>query len=49
VLTAMGIPREVAQTAVRFSFSPTVTAGELDAAGRAVAAAVAGVRSLGAG
>ncbi|MEV7637558.1 cysteine desulfurase family protein [Pseudarthrobacter enclensis] len=49
VLTAMGIPREVAQTAVRFSFSPTVTAGELGAAGRAVAAAVAGVRSLGAG
>ncbi|MBT2250069.1 cysteine desulfurase [Arthrobacter sp. BHU FT2] len=49
VLTAMGIPREVAQTAVRFSFSSSVTAGELDAAGRAVAAAVAGVRSLGAG
>jgi cysteine desulfurase len=49
VLTALGLPAEVAQTAVRFSFDASVTAEELDTAAAAVAAAVAGVRSLGAG
>ncbi|UTT68197.1 cysteine desulfurase [Arthrobacter sp. DNA4] len=49
VLTAMGIPAEVAQTAVRFSFDASVTREDLDAAAAAVQAAVAGVRNLGAG
>ena len=49
VLTAMGIPAEVAQTAVRFSFDAAVTQEDLDAAAAAVQAAVAGVRNLGAG
>ncbi|MFJ6079730.1 cysteine desulfurase family protein [Pseudarthrobacter sp. NPDC092419] len=47
VLTAMGVPAAVAQTAVRFSFDASVTREDLDAAARAAAAAVAGVRSLG--
>ncbi|MFD5278803.1 cysteine desulfurase family protein [Pseudarthrobacter sp. NPDC058362] len=47
VLTAMGVPAAVAQTAVRFSFDASVTREDLDTAARAVAAAVAGVRSLG--
>lgn len=49
VLTVMGIPEGVAQTAVRFSFDSSVTAEELDTAAAAVLAAVASVRSLGAG
>jgi cysteine desulfurase len=48
VLTALGIPAEVAQTAVRFSFDASVTAAELDTAAAAVHAALASVRSLGA-
>jgi cysteine desulfurase len=48
VLTALGIPAEVAQTAVRFSFDAAVTAEELDTAAAAVHAALASVRSLGA-
>lgn len=47
VLTALGIPREVAQTAVRFSFDAAVTGEDLDTAAKAVSSAVAGVRSLG--
>lgn len=47
VLTALGIPREVAQTAVRFSFDATVTGEDLETAATAVSSAVAGVRSLG--
>jgi cysteine desulfurase len=47
VLTALGIPAEVAQTAVRFSFDSSVSAADLDAAARAVLAAVASVRTLG--
>jgi len=47
VLTALGIHREVAQTAVRFSFDAAVTGEDLDAAAKAVSSAVAGVRSLG--
>lgn len=47
VLTAMGIPAGVAQTAVRFSFDAAVTREDLDTAARAVAAAVAGVKALG--
>ncbi len=47
VLTALGISREVAQTAVRFSFDAAVTGEDLDTAAKAVSSAVAGVRSLG--
>ena len=46
VLVAMGIPPEVAQTAVRFTFSHTLD-GSLDAVADAVAASVAAVRSGG--
>ncbi|KIC66136.1 cysteine desulfurase family protein [Pseudarthrobacter phenanthrenivorans] len=49
VLTALGIPAEVAQTAVRFSFDSSVSQEDLDHAAAAVRAAVAGVRNLGAG
>lgn len=47
VLLALGVEAEVAQTAVRFSFSPTVTAAELEEAAQAVAAAVGSVQGLG--
>ncbi|WP_285243936.1 cysteine desulfurase family protein [Pseudarthrobacter sp. fls2-241-R2A-127] len=49
VLTALGVPAELAQTAVRFSFDAAVTQADLEAAAAAVQAAVAGVRNLGAG
>ncbi|WP_407709611.1 cysteine desulfurase family protein [Arthrobacter nitrophenolicus] len=49
VLTALGIPAEVAQTAVRFSFDSSVTAEDLSAAAAAVGSAVTSVRALGAG
>nr|WP_217509060.1 cysteine desulfurase family protein [Pseudarthrobacter sp. C4D7] len=49
VLTAMGFPAGVAQTAVRFSFDASVTQEDLDAAAAAVLEAVAVVRNLGAG
>lgn len=49
VLMALGIAAGVAQTAVRFSFDASVTQEDLDAAAGAVQAAVACVRSLGAG
>jgi cysteine desulfurase len=48
VLTALGIPPEVAQTAVRFSFDAAVSAEDLEAAAAAVRAAVGQVRALGA-
>ncbi|MGK9146548.1 cysteine desulfurase [Plantibacter flavus] len=47
VLLALGLPPEVAQTAVRFSFSAAVTAAELDQAASAVVASVAAVAGLG--
>ena len=47
VLTALGIPAEVAQTAVRFSFDSSVSPADLDVAAQAVLAAVASVRTLG--
>lgn len=47
VLTAMGVPAGVAQTAVRFSFDASVSREDLEAAARAVAEAVAGVKALG--
>jgi len=47
VLTALGYDAEVAQTAVRFSFTSTVTAEELEQAAAAVGAAVGSVRTLG--
>jgi cysteine desulfurase len=47
VLLAMGIPSEVAQTAVRFSFEAAVTAAELDEAAAAVRNAVGSVTALG--
>lgn len=46
VLLALGIDRETAQTAVRFSFTSAVTAEELDEAASAVSAAVASVLGL---
>ncbi|WP_258802529.1 cysteine desulfurase family protein [Pseudarthrobacter sp. NS4] len=49
VLTALGIPAEVAQTAVRFSFDTSVTNEDLESAARAVTTAVASVRTLGTG
>jgi len=49
VLTALGMPAELAQTAVRFSFDASITRQDLDQAAAAVKAAVAGVRNLGAG
>ena len=49
VLTAMGIPAEVAQTAVRFSFDSSVTAEDLAAGAAIVGSAVTSVRALGAG
>jgi len=49
VLTALGIPADVAQTAVRFSFGPGVGALDLEAAAQAVLSAVGRVRSLGQG
>jgi len=47
VLTALGYDAEVAQTAVRFSFTSTVTAEELEQAAAAVGTAVGSVRTLG--
>ena len=47
VLTALGIPAGVAQTAVRFSFDASVTATELDTAARAVQSAITSVKALG--
>lgn len=49
VLTALGYDAEVAQTAVRFSFTSTVTAEELEQAAAAVGTAVGSVRTLGRG
>lgn len=46
VLTAMGIAAEVAQTAVRFSFSAAVSEAELEQAAEAVASAVGTVQNL---
>lgn len=43
VLTAMGIEREIAQTALRFTFSRSTTAGDLDAVADALAASVRAV------
>jgi cysteine desulfurase len=47
VLLAMGIPSEVAQTAVRCSFDASVTAAELHEAALAVRNAVGSVQTLG--
>ncbi|MCO4238711.1 cysteine desulfurase [Pseudarthrobacter sp. MDT3-28] len=47
VLTALGYDAEVAQTAVRFSFTSTVTSEELEQAAAAVGTAVGSVRTLG--
>ena len=47
VLLAMGVPAEVAQTAVRFSFDAAVTAAELHEAAAAVRSAVGSVLTLG--
>ncbi len=46
VLLAIGLPEELARTSVRFTFSPTNTVADVEAAGRAVVEAVAAVRSL---
>src|SRR5699024_9162015 len=42
VLTALGIPAEVAQTAVRFTLGPGVTAEQMDTAAHAVEQVLAG-------
>ena len=47
VLTAMGVERAVAQTALRFSFGADSTAGQLDSAAGELVAAVARVGRLG--
>lgn len=47
VLTAMGLNRETAQTAVRFTFTAALAEPEIDQAAKAVAAAVAAVGRLG--
>ena len=47
VLTAMGLDRETAQTAVRFTFTAELGEPEIDQAAKAVAAAVAAVARLG--
>ena len=47
VLLAMGIPPEVAQTAVRFTFGPDITPDELARTAEELRVAVAAVRSLG--
>lgn len=47
VLTALGITPEIAQTAVRFSFTSTISGEELDAAADAVTAAVGTMHRLG--
>ena len=44
VLEAMGVPPEVLASAMRFSFAPTPTAEEVEAAGKRVAEAVRRVR-----
>ena len=49
VLTALGIPAEVAQTAVRFTFGRDVGAEDLAAAAESVGAAVAAVGAIGVG
>jgi cysteine desulfurase len=46
VLVAMGVPREIAQTAVRFSFSDDITAEQIDTVVRAVCEAVASLTAL---
>ncbi|WEO78404.1 cysteine desulfurase family protein [Cryobacterium sp. SO2] len=46
VLTALGIPADLAQTAVRFTLSATTTAADLAEAAARVRAAVAAVRGL---
>ncbi|MGX5696894.1 cysteine desulfurase family protein [Agromyces soli] len=48
VLTAMGVPAELAQTAVRFTLGRETTPDDIESAIRAVVRAVAAVRGLGA-
>lgn len=47
VLTAMGVARGVAQTALRFSFGGSISSAQLNTAGRELAAAVETVQQLG--
>lgn len=46
VLTALGLPDDLARTAVRFTFGPETTEAEAEAAARAVAESVATIRGL---
>ncbi len=46
VLTAIGIPGEVAQTAVRFTLGPETSADEVESAAASVARAVSAVRDI---
>lgn len=49
VLTAMGVERELAQTALRFSMGAEITAAQLDVAATSLAAAVVRLGTLGTG
>lgn len=46
VLLAIGLSEDLARTSVRFTFSPTNTAADVEVAGKAVVEAVTAVRSL---
>jgi cysteine sulfinate desulfinase/cysteine desulfurase-like protein len=46
VLTAMGVPRGLAVCAIRFSFGRTSTAGEVEGALAALAAALPAARAV---
>ncbi|MFU8946381.1 cysteine desulfurase family protein [Mycetocola zhadangensis] len=47
VLTALGIAPDIAQTAVRFTFSTTITAAELESVANALAASVSTLTDIG--
>ncbi|HEY1106576.1 MAG TPA: cysteine desulfurase, partial [Agromyces sp.] len=46
VLTAMGVPAEIAQTAVRFTLGSATTSDEIEDAATAVSRAVSAVRAI---
>jgi cysteine desulfurase len=46
VLTALGMPAELAETAIRFTFGTTITAEELEAVANAVAASVLSLSNI---
>jgi len=46
VLTAIGVPAEIAQTAVRFTLGSATTSDEIEDAATAVSRAVSAVRAI---